>query len=644
MNYTIHYDVTLFSGYDIHLFLNGNHAKLYDKFGSHFMSREGKTGVYFSVWAPNAGSVSVRGDFNNYAPDAHPLKMREDNSGIWECFIEDVTNGVTYKYHIVSNFYGIVHEKSDPFSFFSEIAPKSASRVWDIENYEWSDKEWMSERYKHNAHNAPINIYEVHLGSWRRKADENDRYLTYMEVADELVPYLVQMNYTHVEFMPLSEYPYDGSWGYQVVGYFAATSRFGTPQELMYLINALHQNGIGVIMDWVPSHFAVDMHGLINFDGSALYEHANPKQGFHPEWGSIIFNYGRNEVRAFLISSAMFWLDKYHIDGIRVDGVASMLHLDYAREAGEWIANQYGGNENLEAVQFLQQLNHTTYGTFPDTVMMAEESTAWPMVTRPTDVGGLGFGFKWNMGWMHDSLKYFSYDPIYREHHHQQLTFSMWYAYDENFLLPLSHDEVVHMKGSLINKMPGTLEDKFSNLRALYAYMIAHPGKKLLFMGGEIAQFAEWNYEQSLDWHLLEYPLHKKLNYMVSDLNALYKKEKALYMYDEKRDGFEWINDADYQHNCISFIRKSDDADETILIVCNFSNQPLSHYRVGVPDTGQYKEIFNSQSGYYEGYNIGNTGILHSEDISVDTRRYSISITMPPVGVLYFKRVIQLEI
>ncbi|MDO8453629.1 MAG: 1,4-alpha-glucan branching protein GlgB [Sulfurimonas sp.] len=644
MNYTIHYDVTLFSGYDIHLFLNGNHAKLYDKFGSHFMNREDKTGVYFSVWAPNAGSVSVRGDFNNYAPDAHPLKKREDDSGIWECFIEDVTNGVTYKYHIVSNFYNIIHEKSDPFSFFSEIAPKSASRVWDIENYAWSDKEWMSERYKYNAHNAPINIYEVHLGSWRRKADENDRYLTYMEVADELVPYLVQMNYTHVEFMPLSEYPYDGSWGYQVVGYFAATSRFGTPQELMYLINALHQSGIGVIMDWVPSHFAVDMHGLINFDGSALYEHANPKQGFHPEWGSIIFNYGRNEVRAFLISSAMFWLDKYHIDGIRVDGVASMLHLDYAREEGEWIANQHGGNENLEAVQFLQQLNHTTYGTFPDTVMMAEESTAWPMVTRPTDVGGLGFGFKWNMGWMHDSLKYFSYDPIYRQHHHQQLTFSMWYAYDENFLLPLSHDEVVHMKGSLINKMPGTLEDKFSNLRALYAYMIAHPGKKLLFMGCEIAQFAEWHYEQSLDWHLLEYPLHKKLNYMVSDLNALYKKEKALHLHDEKRDGFEWVNDADYQHNCISFIRKSDDADETILVVCNFSNQELSHYRVGVPDIGQYREIFNSQSGYYEGCNIGNTGVLNSEDISVDTRRHSISITMPPVGVLYFKRVIQLEV
>lgn len=642
MNHAIHYDVTLFSDYDIYLFLSGNHAKLYDKFGSHFMSRVGVSGVYFSVWAPNAASVSACGDFNNYDTNAHPLKKREDNSGIWECFIENVTSGVTYKYHIVSNFHNIVHEKSDPFSFYSETPPNSASRVWDIENYVWNDKEWMDVRYKHNAHNAPINIYEVHLGSWRR--GENNRYLTYTEFAESLVPYLKEMQYTHVEFMPLTEYPYDGSWGYQVVGYFAATARFGTPEELMYLIDRLHQEGIGVIMDWVPSHFAVDMHGLINFDGTALYEHDDPRQGFHPEWGSIIFNYGRNEVKAFLISSAMFWLDKYHIDGIRVDGVASMLHLDYAREEGEWVANEHGGNENLEAVQFLQQLNHTTYGAFPDTVMIAEESTAWPMVTRPTDVGGLGFGFKWNMGWMHDSLKYFSYDPIYREHHHRQLTFSMWYAYDENFLLPLSHDEVVHMKGSLIGKMPGTLEDKFSNLRALYAYMIAHPGKKLLFMGGEFAQFSEWNFEQSLDWHILEYPLHKKLQHMVSDLNGLYKTHKAFHMYDEKRDGFEWVNDADYSHNCISFIRKSDDADETILVVCNFSNQELSHYRVGVPENAKYEEIFNSQSHYYEGCNIGNTGALSAEDISVDTRRYSISITLPPVGVLFFKKVVALKV
>ena len=639
MNNAIHYDMTRFSEYDIHLFLEGKHTRLYEKFGSHFMKREDTEGVYFSVWAPNAKTVSVRGDFNSYDKTLHPLKKRVDNSGIWECFVENIEKGLTYKYHIVSKLHNIIHDKSDPFSFYSEIPPKSASRIWDINDYDWQDKTWMKERHKYNAHDAPINVYEVHLGSWRRKADEENRYLSYKEMADELVAYLKEMHYTHVEFMPFTEYPYFGSWGYQVVGYFAATARFGEPQDLMHLIDALHQNEIGVIMDWVPSHFAVDMHGLINFDGSALYEHADPRQGYHPEWGSIIFNYGRNEVRAFLISSAMFWLEMYHLDGIRVDAVASMLHLDYAREDGEWIANEHGGNENLEAVHFLQELNRATYGAYADILMIAEESTAWPMVTRPTDVGGLGFGFKWNMGWMHDSLKYFAYDPIHRQHHHKQLIFSMWYSYDENFMLPLSHDEVVHIKGSLINKMPGTIEDKFSNLRALYAYMIAHPGKKLMFMGGEIAQFAEWNYKQSLDWNLLEYPLHKKLQGMVADINGLYKKHKALHQYDNKRDGFEWVNDADYQHNCISFIRKSDNTDETILVVCNLSKKELSHYRVGVPDDGRYEEIFNSQSHYYGGCNIGNTGPVSAKDISVDGRRFSISITLPPVGVLFLKKV-----
>ncbi|MBU1658614.1 1,4-alpha-glucan branching protein GlgB [bacterium] len=638
MKQAIHYDVTRFTEYDIHLFLEGNHVKLYEKFGSHFMKRGNKKGAYFSVWAPNAKSVSVCGDFNNYDKDLHPLKLREDNSGIWECFIENIEKGLTYKYHIASNFHEIVHEKSDPFSFYSEKPSNSASRVWDISDYKWKDKKWMKNRFQNNAHDAPINIYEVHLGSWRRKEDENNGYLSYKEMADELVPYLLEMNYTHVEFMPFTEYPYYGSWGYQVVGYFAATARFGEPQDLMYLIDALHQSGIGVIMDWVPSHFAVDMHGLINFDGTALYEHANPKQGFHPEWGSIIFNYGRNEVRAFLISSAMFWLEKYHLDGIRVDAVASMLHLDYAREEGEWIPNENGGNENLEAAHFLRQLNHAAYGAHPDILMIAEESTAWPMVTRSTDVGGLGFGFKWNMGWMHDSLKYFSFDPIHRQHHHKQLTFSMWYAYDENFMLPLSHDEVVHIKGSLINKMPGTDEEKFSNLRALFSYMIAHPGKKLLFMGGEFAQYGEWNYKQSLDWHLLEQPLHKKLQLMVSDINGLYRQHKALHQYDEKREGFEWINDGDYQHNCISFLRKSDNSEETILVVCNLSNQELSHYRVGVPALGMWKEIFNSQSQYYGGCNIGNTGPLRAEALSVDTQEFSLSMTLPPLGVLLFKK------
>lgn len=638
MKHAMIYDVSRLSELDIYLFKQGNHTKLYEKLGSHMMEYQGKEGVYFAVWAPNAERVSVRGDFNDYATDTHPLRLRSDDSGIWEGFIEGVEQGLTYKYHIVSKFHNIVHDKSDPFAFYSEKPAKSASRVWNIEGYDWDDKTWMKERHAHNAHNAPISVYEMHIGSWRLKVEEDNRYLSYRELAVELVDYLKKMHYTHVEFMPLTEYPYFGSWGYQVVGYFAATARFGEPQDLMFLIDTLHQNGIGVIMDWVPSHFAVDMHGLINFDGTALYEHEDPRQGYHPEWGSIIFNYGRNEVQSFLISSAMFWCDKYHIDGIRVDAVASMLYLNYAREEGEWIPNVYGGDGNLEAVAFLRKLNESVYGEFSDILMIAEESTAWPMVTRPTDVGGLGFGFKWNMGWMHDSLKYMSYDPIHRQHHHQQLTFSMWYAFDENFMLPLSHDEVVHMKGSLINKMPGDNNQKFANLRALYGYMMAHPGKKLLFMGGEIAQFAEWNFEKSLDWHLLEQPMHANLQKMVGDLNLLYRKERALYYYDEKREGFEWIDDGDYQHNCISFMRKSDNPDETVFVLCNFADATREFYRIGVPHAGEYEEIFNSQSAYYEGWNIGNTGPLKAVEEPIHGRQYSITLTLPPLGVIYLKR------
>jgi 1,4-alpha-glucan branching enzyme len=638
MNYPLHYDLTRLTELDIYLFRQGNHSKLYEKLGTHPMVREGQSGIYFAVWAPNAQSVSVRGDFNDYSVDSHPLHVRSDDSGIWEGFIEGVPQGVTYKYHIVSKFHNIVHDKSDPFGFYAEEPPKSASRVWDIQGYEWDDREWMAKRHTVNAHDAPISVYEMHVGSWRRKVQEGDEYLSYRELATELVEYLVGMNYTHVEFMPLTEYPYYGSWGYQVVGYFASTARFGTPQDLMFLIDALHQNGIGVIMDWVPSHFAVDMHGLINFDGTALYEHDDPRQGFHPEWGSIIFNYGRNEVQSFLISSAMFWCDKYHIDGLRVDAVASMLYLNYARKEGEWIPNVYGGDINLESVEFLKKLNISLYGEFSDILIIAEESTAYPMVTRPVDVGGLGFGFKWNMGWMHDSLKYMSFDPIYRQHHHQQLTFSMWYAYDENFMLPLSHDEVVHMKGSLINKMPGDTNQKFANLRSLYAYMMAHPGKKLLFMGGEIAQYAEWNFERSLDWHLTDFPLHSGLQKMVSDLNHLYRTQRALHQYDEKREGFEWLDDGDYSHNCISFIRKSDDTDETIVILCNFADATREAYRVGVPYAGEYEEIFNSQSLYYEGWNIGNTGPVLAVEEPLHGREYSISLTLPPLGVIYLKR------
>ncbi len=639
MSYPIHHDVSLLSDMDIYLFKQGNHSKLYEKLGSHRMNREGIDGVYFAVWAPNAEQVSVCGDFNNYDSISHHLWLRDDDSGIWQGFIEGVEQGLTYKYHIVSRYHDIVHDKSDPFAFFSEKPPNSASRIWDLDRYQWQDREWMKDRHKHNNHRAPVSVYEIHLGSWRLKVEEDNRYLTYRELASELVEYLKKMNYTHVEFMPLTEYPYFGSWGYQVVGYFSATARFGEPEDLMYLIDTLHKNEIGVIMDWVPSHFAVDMHGLINFDGTALYEHDDPRQGYHPEWGSIIFNYGRNEVQSFLISSAMFWLDKYHIDGIRVDAVASMLYLNYAREEGEWIPNEYGGDENLEAVAFLRNLNESLYGEFSDILMIAEESTAWPMVTRPTSIGGLGFALKWNMGWMHDTLKYMSYDPVYRQHHHHQVTFSMWYAFDEQFILPLSHDEVVHMKGSLINKMPGDNNQKFANLRALYAYMTAHPGKKLLFMGCEFAQFAEWNFEKSLDWHLLDNPLHKNLQKMMSDLNRIYRDERALYYFDEERDGFEWIDDGDYQHNCLCFMRKSDRAEETIYVLCNFADDTRSNYRVGVPYPGKYEEIFNSQSGYYEGWEIGNSGHIEAEAAETHGRPYTLTLTLPPLGVLFVKRV-----
>ena len=637
MQYNIYYDLSRFSELDIYLFKEGNHTKLYDKMGSHKMRHNGVDGVYFALWAPEAKDVLVIGDFNNYDITSHPLQLRGDGSGVWEGFIEGVDSGLTYKYHIISKHHDIVHQKSDPYGFYAEEPPKSASRIWNLDSYEWQDDNWLEKRAKFNAHNAPISIYEIHIGSWRLKSLEDNRFLTYREMADELVPYLVEMNYTHVEFMPLTEYPYYGSWGYQVVGYFSATARFGEPEDLMYLIDKLHQADIGVIMDWVPSHFAVDMHGLINFDGTALYEHENPKQGYHPEWGSIIFNYGRNEVKAFLISSAMFWFDKYHIDGIRVDAVASMLHLDYAREEGEWIPNKYGGNENLEAVKFLQDLNKSVYGEYQDVLMIAEESTSWPQVTGAVHLGGLGFGFKWDMGWMHDTLKYFSFDPVYRAFHHKHITFSMWYAFDENFMLPLSHDEVVHMKGSLINKMVGSREQKFANLRAVYSYMMAHTGKKLLFMGGEIAQYAEWDYEGSLEWHLLDEPHHKKLQKMVSDLNYIYKTERALHFYDNKREGFEWIEDGDYTHNSLSFLRKSDKIEESIIVLCNFADTTHSHYRVGVPLAGEYKEIFNSQSEYYEGWNIGNIGILKSEEIAMHGYENSITLTLPPLGVIYLK-------
>ena len=639
MQHTMYYNLSTLNETDIYLFKKGAYTKMYEKFGAHRMTYGDKKGIHFAVWAPNAKSLCVRGDFNDYKIDAHPLQKRDDDSGVWEGFIQDVALGLTYKYHIVSLFHDIVHEKSDPFAFYSEVAPNSASRIYELDSYKWNDSLWMEKRHTKNSYDSPMSVYEIHMGSWKRKEEENNRYLTYYEMASELVSYIKKMNYTHVEFMPLSEYPYFGSWGYQVVGYFSATSRFGEPAELMYLIEQLHNNDIGVIMDWVPSHFAVDMHGLINFDGTALYEHEDPRQGYHPEWGSIIFNYGRAEVQSFLISSAMFWLDKYHIDAIRVDAVASMLHLDYARKEGEWIPNKNGGNKNLEAVDFLQKLNKSVYAEFLDIMMIAEESTDWPMVTGSTSSGGLGFGMKWNMGWMHDTLKYMSYDPLYRKHHHEQLTFSLWYAFNEHFILPLSHDEVVHMKGSLINKMPGDESKKFANLRAMYGYMMSHPGKKLLFMGGEIAQYSEWNFEGSLDWDILKNPYHEKLQKMLSDLNHIYTQERALYLYDEKQIGFEWIDTADWENNCISYIRKSENQEENIYVICNFSDLKRSAYKIGVPYDGKYQEIFNSQSSYYQGSNEGNTGILTAQKKPYHKQEYSLELTLPALGVLYLKRV-----
>jgi len=638
MSYPIFYDVTRFSDLDIYLFKEGTHINLYDRLGAHQMERYEKTGTYFALWAPNANSVSVRADFNNYDPHAHPLERREDDSGIWEGFVENVAMGVTYKYHIQSDGDNTNADKSDPYAFYGEVAPSSASRVWNIENYEWDDASWMASRKKNNSHKAPISIYEVHLGSWRRNVEEDNRFLTYSEAAVELAQYLNEMNFTHLELLPITEYPFEGSWGYQVTGYFAPTARYGTPEEFMQFVDIMHQHNIGVIFDWVPSHFVTDGHGLMNFDGSCLYEHKDPRQGYHPQWGSAIFNYDRNEVRAFLISSAMFWLEKYHIDGIRVDAVASMLYLDFGREEGEWIPNEYGGNENLSAIKFLKQLNSSVYEAHDDIMMFAEESTAFPMVSRPVSEGGLGFGYKWNMGWMHDTLKYFKNDPIYRQYHHNVLTFSFVYMYNENYCLPLSHDEVVHMKGSLINKMPGDNNQKFANLRAMYSLMIAHPGKKLLFMGGEFAQFAEWNYQQSLDWHLLEYPQHKGVQTLLKTLNKLYQDEPALHKNDVETKGFEWIDENDYEANVICFMRHGDAKDKSVIVVCNFSDKTHEDYPIGISTRGKYEEIFNSQSAAFDGWDITNTEPMKTVAKECHGRKNTLHVTLPPLGVLYLKK------
>jgi 1,4-alpha-glucan branching enzyme len=622
--------------YDLYLFGEGNHYRLYDKLGAHLIEQGGVKGTHFAVWAPNADAVSVLGDFNHWQSGQHPLQPR-GSSGVWAGFLSGVGPGTLYKFAVNSRFDGYHVEKADPLGFAAEIRPHTASKVWDLSLYQWNDAEWMARRGKANALSSPISIYEVHLGSWRRVPEDGNRWLTYRELATVLVDHVHRMGFTHVELLPISEHPLDGSWGYQTVGYFAPTSRFGTPDDFRFLVDALHQAGIGVLLDWVPAHFPSDAHGLAYFDGTHLYEHADPRKGEHTEWGTKIFNFGRNEVSNFLIANALFWLDKYHIDGLRVDAVASMLYLDYARKEGEWIPNQYGGRENLEAVAFLRRLNERVYGDFPDTVTMAEESTAWPMVSRPTYLGGLGFGIKWDMGWMHDTLRYIALDPVHRKFHHNDLTFRSLYAFTENFVLPLSHDEIVHGKKALLDKMPGDLWQKFANLRLLFGYMYAQPGKKLLFMGGEFGQWNEWYYDVSLQWHLLEYPLHGGLQRWVRDLNTTYRGEPAFHERDCDPTGFEWIDCHDSDQGVLSFLREGKIANDYLLIVCNFTPVPREHYHVGAPWGGWWREVLNSDAALYGGSGIGNAGGAEAAAIPWHGRSHLLNVTLPPLAMLVFK-------
>ena len=630
-------DVSLLTDHDVYLFKEGNHFRLFEKLGAHRLVTPGGAGVLFGVWAPDAQRISVIGDFNSWQPGRTPLRPREDGSGIWEGFIEGLDQGARYKYHIASRHRGYQVAKGDPFGFRWETPPRTGSVVWDLE-YAWGDAEWMGRRARHNALDAPHSIYEVHLGSWRRVPEDDNRSLNYRELAHQMADYLVEMGFTHVELLPVMEHPFYGSWGYQSIGYFAPTSRYGSPQDFMYFVDHLHQRGLGIILDWVPSHFPTDEHGLGYFDGTYLFEHQDPKKGFHPEWSSSIFNYGRNEVRAFLGSSALFWLDRYHADGLRVDAVASLLYLDYSRKEGEWIPNQYGGNENLEAISFLRKLNEAVYVNFPDVQTMAEESTAWPMVSRPVYLGGLGFGMKWNMGWMHDTLAYFSRDPLFRRFHHDQLTFSIWYAFAENFLLPLSHDEVVYGKGSLLGRMPGNDWQKLANLRALFGYMWAHPGKKLLFMGGEFGQWNEWNHDQSLAWHLLEQPAHQALRRWVRDLNTLYRGEPALHERDFDSQGFAWVVIHDWEESVIAFLRKGKNQDDPVLALFNFTPVPRHNYHVGVPHGGRWRELLNSDAPLYGGSGHGNMGGVDAVPVPSHGYYHSLTLSIPPLGALFLKR------
>ena len=616
--------------HDIYLFREGTHTRLYEKLGAHCAA----DGTAFAVWAPNAEAVSVIGDFNGWERSRHVLAPRPDGSGVWEGFIAGVAPGARYKYHVASRYRDYRADKGDPFAFAWESPPQTASRVWDLD-YAWGDGKWMAGRAACNALTAPLSIYEMHLGSWRRR--EGSVFLTYRELAQELPAYVADLGFTHVEFLPPTEHPFYGSWGYQTTGYFAPTARYGTPQDFMFLVDQLHRNGIGVILDWVPSHFPTDEHGLAYFDGSHIYEHAVPRKGLQQDWGSFIFNYGRHEVRSFLISNALFWLDKYHIDGLRMDAVASMLYLDYSRREGEWIPNEFGGRENLEAIAFLRRLNEEIYLRYPDVQTIAEESTSWPMVSRPVYVGGLGFGLKWDLGWMHDTLDYMARDPVFRRYYHNALTFRMLYAFSEQFVLPLSHDEVVYGKGSLLGKMPGDDWQKLANLRLLFGYMYAQPGKKLLFMGGEFGQWREWDHDNSLDWHLLNSAPHRLLQRWVEDLNRAYRDHPALHLYDCKPAGFEWVDCSDTEQSVVSLLRKGSSPEDLMLVVCNFTPVPRMNYHLGVPRGGHWTEILNSDAKEYGGSGYGNFGGVEATPIAFHNKPYSLTLTLPPLAAIFIK-------
>ncbi|NBD16384.1 MAG: 1,4-alpha-glucan branching protein GlgB [Cyanobacteria bacterium] len=643
-----------FTEYDRYLFSEGNHHRIYEKLGAHPTTVRGVTGVYFATWAPNAQSIAIIGDFNHWEKGQHPMQKGE--SGIWELFIPDVQVGERYKY-LIKGEDGEIYDKSDPYGFQQEVRPNTASIVTDLNTYTWGDSNWLEQRRHYNPLQSPISVYEVHLGSWLQ-GSVNDpprslqgevspvtmsgenweaRFLTYYELAETLIPYVKELGYTHIELLPLAEHPFDGSWGYQVTAYYACTSRYGTPQDFMYFVDQCHQNGIGVILDWVPGHFSKDIHGLALFDGTHLYEHPDPRRGEHKEWGTYVFNYARPEVRNFLEANALFWLDKYHLDGLRVDAVASMLYLDYQRQEGEWLPNEYGGRENLDAVAFLRQTNYLLFSYFPGVVSIAEESTAWPMVSWPTYTGGLGFNLKWNMGWMHDMLDYFSMDPWFRQFHQNNLTFSMWYHHSENYMLALSHDEVVHGKSHILGKMPGDEWQKFANVRCLFAFMFTHPGKKTLFASMEFGQWNEWDEQTPLDWWLLEYPFHHRLKNYVGDLNRIYRQEPALYEQDFAEEGFAWIDCNDHRHSVVSFIRRAQDSADFLVVVCNFTPQPHSHYRVGVPTAGFYQEIFNSDSREYGGSNMGNLGGKWTQTWTFHEQPYSLDLCLPPLAVVIFK-------